>query len=145
MQMVGDKLDAAIILDESLTDQRQLAQFSKLAGRWIANIRVSKCGGILRSISLARAAQDLGMEVILGAHVGETSLLTRSALTVGQALERAPVAREVAFGTLLLKRDIASRSLIFGRNGVLRPDHYDLAEHPGFGVFADGGRVVWAT
>jgi L-alanine-DL-glutamate epimerase-like enolase superfamily enzyme len=145
MQVVGEKLEAAIILDESLINQRQLAQFSDLPGRWIANIRVSKCGGILRSISLAKAAQGLGMDVILGAHVGETSLLTRTALTVGNALERPPIAREGAFGTLFLKRDISAQSLRFGRNGVLRPDRYNLSDRHGLGVTVDADRVSWAT
>ncbi len=145
MQKVGLKLEAAIILDESLINQAQLKQYSERPGRWVANVRVSKCGGLLRSIALAKAAQAQGMEVILGAHVGETSLLTRAAITVGNALKNAPLAREGAFGTLFLKRDIAKPSLIFGLSGVLKPSRFRLANKHGFGVEVDADRVLWAT
>jgi len=145
MQRVSLKLNAAIILDESLVTQSQLDHYAKLPGRWIANIRVSKCGGLLRSIALANAAQAQGMDVILGAHVGETSLLTRSAITVGNVLKMPPLAREGAFGTFFLKNDISRRSLTFGRSGVLQPSRFDLAGNLGFGVAVDPDRVSWAT
>lgn len=145
LQNVGLRLDAAIILDESLINHAQLSQFFDRPGRWVANIRVSKCGGLLRSIALANAAQAQGMDVILGAHVGETSLLTRAAITVGKALKKAPMAREGAFGTLLLKRDISKTSLTFGSKGVLKPNRYSLSGQPGFGLEIDADRVSWAT
>ncbi len=143
MQKVSQELDIAIILDESLINTSQLSQYSGRPGRWVANIRVSKCGGLLRSIELALAAQAQGMDVILGAHVGETSLLTRAAMTVGNALGKVPLAREGAFGKILLKQDISPSSLIFGRTGVLDPDCYLLARNSGLGLKIDPGRVEW--
>lgn len=144
MQMVSRELNAAIILDESLINLSQLSQYSERPGNWVANIRVSKCGGLLRSIELANAAQSQGMDVILGAHVGETSLLTRAAMTVGQALSNAPLAREGAFGKLLLRQDISESSLTFGKSGILNPDRYLLSRNPGFGLNVAGDRVRWA-
>jgi len=44
--------------------------------------------------------------VIVGAHVGETSLLTRAALTVANSARDLLVAQEGAFGTHLLARDV---------------------------------------
>ena len=111
---LAEEMKARVILDESLCRKAQLPRYKESALEWIANVRVSKSGGILRAIDLARAAQELGMDVILGAHVGETSLLSRAALSVGQALERPPLAREGAFGRILVTRDVSDPSLRFG-------------------------------
>ena len=50
--------------------------------RWLINLRVSKMGGLLRSLAVVDAARAAGIGLIVGAQVGETSLLTRAALTV---------------------------------------------------------------
>ena len=96
---------------------------------------MSKCGGILRSIDLARAAQEQGVDVILGAHVGETSILSRAALTVGQSLNDPALAREEAFGQILVTEDISDPSLRFGFRGVLRSKRWNFASLPGLGLF----------
>ncbi len=116
---VSDALDVKVILDESLTTQAQLAPVANDAARWIANVRVSKMGGIIRSVALARAAAAQGVGVIVGAHVGETSLLARAALVVAASLPAAPVAMEGAFGTHLLREDVANAPIMFGRGGRL--------------------------
>ena len=127
-------MKARIILDESLLSKDQLPLYEDSSLEWIANVRVSKSGGILRSIELARAAQAQGMDVILGAHVGETSLLSRAALTVGQALKQPPLAREGAFGRILVTRDISNPSLRFGLGGIIRTRRWNFAEAPGLGL-----------
>jgi len=39
-------------------------------------------GGILRSLAIAEQAKQIGIPIIIGAQVGETSILTRAALTL---------------------------------------------------------------
>ncbi|MEO1226961.1 MAG: enolase C-terminal domain-like protein [Pseudomonadota bacterium] len=141
MRTIAKDLDVNIILDESLSRQGQLDSYAADADRWIANVRVSKCGGVLRAVRLARHAQSLGLGVILGAHVGETSLLTRAALAVGQALETPPLAREGAYGTILLRSDISRQSLKLGRGGRLLPGSFAFAEAPGTGLAIDPDRL----
>lgn len=97
-----------IILDESLSRIDQLDRLDETRG-WIVNLRVSKMGGIIRSLDVAEKASHLGIGVIVGAQVGETSLLTRAALTVMNANRANLVASEGAFGTHLLRHDLASR------------------------------------
>ena len=63
--------------------------------------------------------------MIVGAQVGETSLLTRAGLTVAHAAGDALVAQEGAFGTFLLERDVCDPPLMFGAGGVL-----DVSAHP---------------
>lgn len=112
-------LNMAIILDESLCRIDELADFPP-GTRWIPNLRVSKLGGLLRTLALVDAARARGLPLIVGAQVGETSLLTRVALTVARAAGESLIAQEGAFGTLLLESDVCSPSLMFGHTGALR-------------------------
>jgi L-alanine-DL-glutamate epimerase-like enolase superfamily enzyme len=120
---VARALDLAIILDESLTRADQLAVLNPGVlnpdVRWIANLRVSKLGGVLRSLAVLDAARVRGVGVIVGAQVGETSLLTRTGLVVAHAAGASLIAQEGAFGTQLLEHDVCDPSLMFGAGGVL--------------------------
>jgi len=89
-------------------------------------------GGLIRALEIARVAEELEIPVIVGAQVGETSLLTRAALTVAHTNKRNLLAQEGAFGTLLLKYDIVNPTLGFQKQGhldpkeLLRPEQYGL-------------------
>ncbi len=135
---VGQACAAKIILDESLLRAGQLDTLID-PGRWIVNVRVSKMGGILRSLEVARRAVARGIGVIVGCQVGETSLLTRAAMTVMNAVRAELVAAEGAFGTQLLKRDLTSTSLTFGPGGVLAAEDVPITSPGGLGL-----RVVGA-
>lgn len=137
MKEISASLGISVILDESLYTQDHLDTALNSTFPYIANIRISKCGGILRSIELANRCVDQGIEVILGAHVGETSLLTRGAIAVGQGMKQQPIAREGAYGKILLKSDISRNSLIFGKNGLIN-NHKSLARNAhGLGLLFD--------
>jgi len=73
----------------------------------------------LRSLQIASEAAEKSIPLIVGAQVGETSILTRAAMTVGNAAGDHVLAREGAFGTLLLERDIVEKPLTFGSMGRL--------------------------
>ncbi|MHB1144564.1 MAG: mandelate racemase/muconate lactonizing enzyme family protein [Thiobacillus sp.] len=126
---LAQALDMAIILDESLCRIEELAQFGPDT-RWIPNLRVSKLGGLLRTLALVDATRARGLPLIVGAQVGETSLLTRVALTVARAAGKALLAQEGAFGTLLLKSDVCAPPLMFGHGGALRFE----SAGPGWGL-----------
>lgn len=134
MAWLAESLGAHIILDESIAREDQLAQLSGPSERWIVNLRVSKMGGVLRSLSLAQRCREGGFDVIVGAQVGETSLLTRAALTVVQAARDVVIAQEGAFGTLLLESDIVQPTLMFGPAGKLVPSSFGLDQSPGSGL-----------
>jgi L-alanine-DL-glutamate epimerase-like enolase superfamily enzyme len=119
MARIALSLDSRIVLDESMTRSGQLAGLPAPVERWLINVRVSKMGGLLRSLDVVRRARGRGLRVIVGAHVGETSLLTRAALTVASAAGDALVAQEGAFGTHLLERDVVEPPLMFGPGGML--------------------------
>ena len=66
--------------------------------------------------------------------MGETSLLTRAALTVAKAAGSALVAQEGAFGTFLLERDICDPPLMFGKGGVLDASAHERLAGAGWGL-----------
>ena len=133
MSRLAESLGTRIILDESLLRPDQLDRLPRAPECWIANLRVSKMGGVLRALDLVRSLRERKIRLIIGAHVGETSVLTRAALTVAQAARDILIAQEGAFGTHLLQYDVAEPSLMFGAGGVLDAAMLK-ADAPGFGL-----------
>jgi L-alanine-DL-glutamate epimerase-like enolase superfamily enzyme len=131
---ISGALGCAIILDESLLRRDQLSLLREPASQWLVNVRVSKMGGLIRSIEVIEAARARGIGVIVGAQVGETSLLTRAALTVARAAGDTLVAQEGAFGTFLLDRDVCDPPLMFGAGGMLAVSAYPTLTGPGLGL-----------
>ncbi len=139
-ERVSEACGVRIILDESLLRVSQLDGLSS-PERWIVNVRVSKMGGIGRALEVVERAASLGVGVIVGAQVGETSILTRAGLTVMQAARPVLVASEGAFGTHLLREDLTAESLMFGDGGVLTLADADA---PGLGLSVREGMLVEA-
>ncbi|MDH3668768.1 MAG: hypothetical protein OEN23_17740 [Paracoccaceae bacterium] len=130
MEVIAQATGARIILDESAT---RIADLERLDGpRWIVNLRVSKLGGLIRSLEMLRVARERGLGVIVGCHVGETSLLTRAALALAAAGGESVQAVECAYGGYLLAHDLTRPSLRFGRGGVVTPPN-----GVGLGLVAD--------
>jgi L-alanine-DL-glutamate epimerase-like enolase superfamily enzyme len=108
-----------LILDESFLNQHHFAPIENHPERFIINLRLSKMGGLIRSLQIAGLAAEKRIALIIGAQVGETSLLTRAALSVANICKENLIAQEGAFGTLLLERDITDQPLVFGGGGLL--------------------------
>lgn len=132
-ERVGVECGANIILDESLLRVEQLDTLED-PERWIVNLRVSKMGGIMRSLDVAQRAANFGLGVIVGAQVGETSILTRAGLTVMHGARPNLMASEGAFGTHLLRRDLTSESLMFGNGGAVVVEQTGIGGAPGLGL-----------
>ncbi|RHW26976.1 alpha/beta fold hydrolase [Nocardioides immobilis] len=115
---ISAELGVPIILDESLCTMADLERYDDLPGSYIANLKVSRVGGVLRALRLVDAINERGWPLIVGAHVGETSVLTRAAMLVAaQADDLA--AQEGAFGSRLIEREPVTPSLRWGRGGRL--------------------------
>jgi L-alanine-DL-glutamate epimerase-like enolase superfamily enzyme len=125
-------LKIPIILDESFRVIKHFNQIRQTPEAWIINLRISKMGGILRSVSILQEAEKEGIPVIVGAQVGETSILTRAAITVVNAFRKSVIAQEGAFGTLLLEHDIVEKPIMFGQQGRLSVRFNNSS--PGFGL-----------
>ena len=85
-------------------------------------------GGIFRSLAIAERARELGTKLIIGAQVGETSLLTRAALAIANNHQDHVIAQEGAFGTHLLKWDLCDPPIMFSRGGALKAS--DICAYP---------------
>ena len=131
-RQVARECAVRIILDESLVRARQLEALED-PECWIVNLRVSKMGGIMRSLELAQGTTRRGIGLIVGAQVGETGILTRASLAVMNEHRQSLVAAEGAFGTLLLERDLTEPSLMFGSGGTLNADTSPDFARPGLG------------
>ena len=130
---IARALNVKIILDESFQRIGQFDAITHDVDNWILNLRVSKMGGLLRSLEILEKARELNVPVIIGAHVGETSLMTRAGMLVAQAAGHQLVAQEGAFGTYLLKHDICDAPLMFGKLGELQLSQSMLSQ-VGFGL-----------
>jgi L-Ala-D/L-Glu epimerase len=138
LKEIADKLGCRIILDESLLRTDQLPVFAETPQHWIVNLRISKMGGLLRSLELVNAIRTAKLGLIIGAHVGETSVLTRAALSVANSARDILLAQEGAFGTHLLSRDVVAAPLMFGRDGLLDIEQARIGEKSGMGLNVEG-------
>jgi len=124
LSAIAQETNTKIILDESFTSIKALDNIKSNPSMWILNFRVSKLGGIIRSLEIIKQIQLSDYSMIIGAHVGETSVLTRAGLTLATATEKHSIAMEGGFGLHLLEYDISNPSLMFSKNGLL-----DVASH----------------
>lgn len=130
--------EARIMVDESLLSLYK-AQFLLEHGLCNHfNLKISKLGGIFRTQDVYRLAAEYGVSCQLGAHFGETSLLTAAGLLL--AATAGPLtACEGAMGEFLLERDIGQPSIRHALNGALSMEDY-LAK-PGLTEMVDGDLV----
>jgi hypothetical protein len=66
---------------------------------------------------MIRAARERELGVIVGAQVGETSILARAGVVAARAAGSGLIGFEGAYGTRLLARDATTISLGFGYRG----------------------------
>jgi muconate cycloisomerase len=122
--MVQLERDSGIPLmaDESLCTRADADALTTAGGiRWW-NLRLAKNGGFTGVLSLAQKARTHGVEIQLGALVGETSLLSAAGATILPALN--PTFAESSFPQWLLKRDpfthaIRPGALLKPQDGVI--------------------------
>jgi L-alanine-DL-glutamate epimerase-like enolase superfamily enzyme len=113
---VAARARVKIVLDESATRLADL-DCIETGAHYILNARVSKHGGLLRTLAMIRAARARGLGVIVGAQVGETTILARAALVAARAAGNALVGFEGTYGLRLLERDATTVSLGFRSGG----------------------------
>ena len=121
----GDALDLAklrtespipIMVDESLVTLDDAQQLITARACDAFNLRVSKCGGIGRTLEMARMAADAGIAIQLGSQVGETAILSAAGRHVAAYLDD-PKYLEGSFGTMLLVEDVGKVPVQFGHGG----------------------------
>ena len=80
------------------------------------NIRISKCGGLARSLRIARLAQKAGVRIQVGSQVGETAILSAAGRHLAASIRKLDFV-EGSYGTMLLAEDVTSDPIRFGHRG----------------------------
>ncbi|MEM1321217.1 MAG: enolase C-terminal domain-like protein [Bacteroidota bacterium] len=119
LSQLSQQTGKTVILDESLCTLRDLEQIQALPGQFVANIKVSRVGGVLRALELIEALRALDWKIIIGAHVAETSVMTRAGMLVAQAAGPQLIGQEGGYGTMLLEQEPVDPSLVFGFGGII--------------------------
>jgi L-Ala-D/L-Glu epimerase len=127
---------AGIVVDEGLTDRDSLQRFISHRACTGANVRISKCGGLVAAQARCHQALDAGLMLQVGCQVGESSLLSAAHVMLLEAL--APLRpgvhyAEGCFGRHLLREDPVSPLVQFRYGG--RPPRRPPG--PGLGVQVD--------
>ena len=105
-----------IMADESLVTLADAEALIAAEAADFVNIKVSKCGGLARSLAIARRAANAGLGVQVGSQVGETAILAAAGRHLAAALPSLAFI-EGSFGTLLLVEDVSVNSVRFGHGG----------------------------
>jgi L-alanine-DL-glutamate epimerase-like enolase superfamily enzyme len=75
MRRLSEEAGLNVMLDESFVDAADLELAAEAGAASHVNVRVSKCGGVLRAALLAERARALGLRYQVGVQVGEAGPL----------------------------------------------------------------------
>jgi muconate cycloisomerase len=78
LREIRDKTGIPVIVDESMCNLSDAKRLIERGACDIINIKISKCGGLLRSKQIKDFAQSKKIRCQVGAHVGETGILGRA-------------------------------------------------------------------
>jgi muconate cycloisomerase len=131
LRAIRPRLGVDIVLDESLcdADDARRAVDDHLCD--IFNLRLSKCGGLLRTVALANLARDAGLESQLGCQVGETGLLSAAGRHFACSIAGLRYV-EGSFDRLLVTEPLITEDITFRRGGWGA-----RLEGPGLGITVD--------
>lgn len=109
-----------ITLDESVSSISSVHKIASHGACDVLNVRVSKCGGLLGSLDLINTARENGLKIQLGAHVGESCILSAAGAHLAAGTPSFKW-REGCFGKHLLKKGLCEEELQFTQGGLLIP------------------------
>ncbi|QDT38628.1 dipeptide epimerase [Stratiformator vulcanicus] len=139
LRKIRGQTEVPIMLDESLCSESDGRRAIDDGLCDVFNIRLSKCGGILRSHRLAVLAHRAGLSYQLGCMVGETGILSAAgrhfATSVGGIRYL-----EGSFDRYLVKTPLVNENLTFGRGGIA-----PALNAPGLGVTVDESAIHLAA
>ena len=129
------RCELPLMADESLLDSADAEALCAAPDRVWWNIRISKNGGLVAALRLARLAAENGVTVTVGCMVGESGILSAAQRRL---LQWSPQPRFVEgnYGRFLLAGDLTKKSLRFGYGGRL-----GVLRGPGLGVAVDASSL----
>ncbi len=94
--------DLNIIVDESMCSLSDATALIEAGACDVLNIKISKCGGLLRSKAISEFAEDRGLPCCIGCHVGESEILGQAARHLAPTMRNL---RHIEGYTMLLFED----------------------------------------
>jgi muconate cycloisomerase len=128
LREVRESTSIPIMADESLVTIADASALIDAGACDYFNLRLSKCGGIARTLQLARLAEAAGVSLQLGSQVGETAILSAAGRHMAAHLEQVAFV-EGSYGKLLLTEDVSRDPVHFGHGG-----RAPLLRGPGLGI-----------
>lgn len=100
-----------VVLDESILASHNANMFKANSDRFIINLRISRLGGLLRTLNMMQHAKKQGFDIILGANMGETDVSLSISKLAAAAAGDSLVSHEGAFEIYMLNTDMYKLSL----------------------------------
>ncbi|MCS7237267.1 MAG: dipeptide epimerase [Thermoguttaceae bacterium] len=133
---IRPRLAIPLMLDEPIVTKEDLHQAISSGYCDLINIRLSKCGGLLRSLEMAAYAHSNGIGFQLGCHPGESGILSAAgrhfATLVGQTRYV-----EGSYDRFLFRRLVTRENLTFGWGGWA-----PALKGPGLGVTVERSQLA---
>ena len=131
LKKVSDAIPEPVMADESLCNMEDARKLVERKACDMFNIRISKCGGLLDSIKIAKFAAQAGISYQLGCQVGETGVLSAAGRHFASGVNDVKYL-EGSYAKFLLVEDIIVEDISFGYGGFAH-----LLPGAGLGVTVD--------
>lgn len=110
LQEVASFCPEPVIADESLCTKEDALKLAQSRACDIFNVRLSKCGGIFRSLNIIKIARDYEISYQIGCLVGESGILSAAARHLASVVRNIRYL-EGSYSRFLLKEDIVEEDL----------------------------------
>jgi L-alanine-DL-glutamate epimerase-like enolase superfamily enzyme len=114
--MLRREVEVPLMADESIVTMRDAEKLIEAKAADLFNIRISKCGGLVRSLRLAKYARQNGVRLQVGSQVGETAILSAAGRHLAASIDKVEFV-EGSYGTMLLAEDVTNDPVRFGYRG----------------------------
>ena len=131
LRSVSESVSIPIFADESVNTLEGLRYLLRNKICEGINIRLSKCGGFIRSLHMCEEVISHGGILQIGCHVGETAILSAAGRNLA-TLCPATSYLEGSFSKYLLTEDLSLQDISFGPKG-----HAHCLSEPGHGIGVD--------
>lgn len=136
---VRPPLQMPVMLDESLCGMKDAEDCVREGWGDLFNLRLSKCGGYLRTLRLAQFAAAHQLHCQLGCQVGETAILSAAGRHFATSVKGLK-ALEGSYDSWLVKEALGQQNLTFGRGG-----YAPALPGPGLGIQINGDALARVT
>src|SRR6202043_2404785 len=116
LREVRRRVKTPLMLDESLCSRTDAERAVADETCDLFNLRLSKCGGFVPTLRLARLAKRHGLGYQLGCQVGETALLSAAGRPFATSVAHLRYV-EGSYDRHLVREALGERDLTFGRGG----------------------------